>query len=172
MAQASQAPSTLEPAIPATMEPATVISLPRFCADNTALWFLQVQNKFRVYLISSQTRQFELLLEVLPQHVISEVIDILMVPLFTTPYDDVKNTFMTRLVEPEEFLSNSCSVLNSWAIADPHSSSVIYRNILGTKQLIWIMPFSESFFAEVALFCPGGSSDGTRSTTTSARRAS
>lgn len=52
--------------------------------------------------ISLQTLQLELLLEVLPQHAIPEIRDILMVPLSMTSYDVVKNGPMNRLVESEE----------------------------------------------------------------------
>ncbi|KAG0443459.1 hypothetical protein HPB47_014891 [Ixodes persulcatus] len=58
-----------------------------FWAEDPALWFVQVENKFRLHRITSQIRQYELLIDALPPQAATEVRDILLAPLGDTPSD-------------------------------------------------------------------------------------
>ncbi|KAG0410614.1 hypothetical protein HPB47_012271 [Ixodes persulcatus] len=62
-----------------------VLTLPKFWAEDPALWFVQVENKFRLHRITSQIRQYELLIDALPPQAATEVRDILLSPLGDTP---------------------------------------------------------------------------------------
>ncbi|KAG0426494.1 hypothetical protein HPB47_026404 [Ixodes persulcatus] len=55
-----------------------VLTLPKFWAEDPALWFVQVENKFRLHRITSQIRQYELLIDALPPQAATEVRDILL----------------------------------------------------------------------------------------------
>ncbi|KAG0436738.1 hypothetical protein HPB47_017786 [Ixodes persulcatus] len=71
-------------------------------AEDPALWFVQVENKFRLHRITSQIRQYELLINALPPQATTEVRDILLSPLGDTPYHTVKEALLSRLVASEQ----------------------------------------------------------------------
>ncbi|CAN8013061.1 unnamed protein product [Ixodes pacificus] len=79
-----------------------VLTLPKFWAEDPALWFVQVENKFRLHRITSQIRQYELLIDALPPQAATEVRDILLSPLGDTPYDTLKEALVSRLVASEQ----------------------------------------------------------------------
>lgn len=125
--------SSSVPGPTATVGAATVVTLPRFWAEDVVLWFLQVENKFRIHHISSQTRRYELLLDALPQEAASEVRDVLMLPLSTTPYDDVKDALLSRLAVPEE--SRIQQLLSSEELGDRRPTQFLrhLQKLLGDK---------------------------------------
>ncbi|CAN7938888.1 unnamed protein product, partial [Ixodes hexagonus] len=79
-----------------------VLTLPKFWAEDPTLWFVQVENKFRLHRITSQIRQYEFLIDALPPQAATEVRDILLSPLGDTPYDTLKEALVTRLVASEQ----------------------------------------------------------------------
>lgn len=79
-----------------------VLTLPKFWAEDPALWFVQVENKFRLHRITSQARQYEFLIDALPPQAATEVRDILLSPVSDTPYDVLKEALISRLVASEQ----------------------------------------------------------------------
>ncbi|KAG0427513.1 hypothetical protein HPB47_025441 [Ixodes persulcatus] len=57
----------------------------------------QVDNKFRLHRITSQIRQYELIIDALPHQAATEIRDILLSPLGDTPYDTLKEAMQRRL---------------------------------------------------------------------------
>lgn len=130
---ASSNPTAPLPPTPLTIGAAAIITLPRFWAEDPELWFLQVENKFRLHRISSQTRQFELLLEALPQEAISELRDVLMAPVSQSPYDDLKEALLKRLVVSEQ--SRIQQLLGSEELGDRRPTQFLrhLQKLLGEK---------------------------------------
>lgn len=81
---------------------AAVLSLPKFWAQDPSLWFVQVENKFRLHRITSPVRQYELLVDALPPEAATEVRDILLAPLGENSYDILKDALVNRLVASEQ----------------------------------------------------------------------
>lgn len=128
-----QSSALAAPTTPSEIGAATILTLPRFWAEDPLLWFLQIENKFLVHRISTQTRRFELLLDALPQEAISDVRDILMAPRSVTPYDDIKNALLKRLVRSEE--SRIQELLNSAELGDRRPTQFLrhLQKLLGEK---------------------------------------
>ncbi|XP_075726354.1 uncharacterized protein LOC142768282 [Rhipicephalus microplus] len=78
-------------------------TIPQLCLSNSSLWFIQVENKVRIHRITSEVRKRELLVEALPPQAISEICDILVGPLWDTPYTTVKQALLHRLVPPKHW---------------------------------------------------------------------
>lgn len=83
------------------IEATRVVTLPRFWAEDSLVWFLQIENKFLIPCVSTQAQRLELLLGVAQQGAILEVQYILMRPCSTTPYDDIKDALLKHLVKSE-----------------------------------------------------------------------
>ncbi|KAH7948986.1 hypothetical protein HPB49_003849 [Dermacentor silvarum] len=69
------------------------------------LWFIQAETKFRISRITSEARKYELLLEPLPPKVMTEVRDILVLPLGETAYTSIKGALLRRLETVENLAS-------------------------------------------------------------------
>ncbi|KAH6947534.1 hypothetical protein HPB50_019679 [Hyalomma asiaticum] len=54
------------------------ITLPTLWVTDPSLWFIQVENKFRIHRITTEVRKHELLVEALPPQAIAEIRDILV----------------------------------------------------------------------------------------------
>lgn len=79
----------------------TTITLPQLWLADPSLWFIQVENKFRIHRITSEVRKHELLVEALPPQAMAEIRDILVGPPGDTPYTTVKQALLHRLVPPK-----------------------------------------------------------------------
>ncbi|KAH6942547.1 hypothetical protein HPB50_007848 [Hyalomma asiaticum] len=66
------------------------ITLPMLWLTDPSLWFTEVENKFRIYRITSEVRKRQLLIEALPPQAMAEIRDILVGPPDETPYTTVK----------------------------------------------------------------------------------
>lgn len=79
----------------------TTITLPQLWLADPSLWFIQVENKFRIHRVTSEVRKHELLVEALPPQALAEIRDILVGPPGETPYTTVKQALLHRLVPPK-----------------------------------------------------------------------
>lgn len=79
----------------------TTMTLPQLWLADPSLWFIQVENKFRIHRITSEVRKHELLVEALPPQAMAEIRDILVGPPGDTPYTTVKQALLHRLVPPK-----------------------------------------------------------------------
>ncbi|XP_075744318.1 uncharacterized protein LOC142803097 [Rhipicephalus microplus] len=77
------------------------MTLPQLWLADPSLWFIQVENKFRIHRIASEVRKHELLDEALPPQAMAEIRDILVGPPANTSYTTVEQDFLHRLVPPK-----------------------------------------------------------------------
>ncbi|XP_075733123.1 uncharacterized protein LOC142775549 [Rhipicephalus microplus] len=77
------------------------MTLPHLWLANPSLWFIQVENKFRIHRITSEVHKRELLVEALPPQAMPEIRDILVGPPGDTPYTTVNQALLHRLVPPK-----------------------------------------------------------------------
>ncbi|KAH6933104.1 hypothetical protein HPB50_012100 [Hyalomma asiaticum] len=81
------------------------ITLPTLRLTDPSLWFIQVENKFRIHRNTSEVRKHELLVEALPPQSMAEIRDILVGPPGETPYTTVKQALLHRLPAQQRSLN-------------------------------------------------------------------
>jgi hypothetical protein len=75
---------------------ATKLKLPSYWTNDPTLWFLQVEARFRTHQVRSDRRQFDHIVDSLPQDVLFEVRDFLVTPPAANAYTALKAAILSR----------------------------------------------------------------------------
>lgn len=109
------------------------VTLPTFWPADPELWFMQVEARFRMNRINSQSRQYDLLIDALPPQVAVEVRDHFVSPHPELPYDKIKEALISRMVASE--LKRLQQLLSTEELGDRRPSQFLrhLQHLLGSK---------------------------------------
>lgn len=104
---------------------ATELKLPNFWPKNPRVWFTQVEARFDLRRITSQSTKYLHVVAALPPEIADAIDDILISPAPNDQYDNLKKAVLERLEAPEQ--SRLQQLLSREELGDQRPSQLLHR---------------------------------------------
>lgn len=118
------------------VESSTFQKMPPFWKNLPEAWFLQVEQLFLLNRVTTEETKFRLVVSVLPQEVITEVVDVLRHPPQDNPYSFLKESLLNRLTCSEEKKIELLLQDSEMGTSSPSSYFRQMENLVGQSNVI------------------------------------